>query len=352
MKNLVFYSLLAAGLVAAASCQKNIRPDSESSEPCSLNVHFDNIPTRVSGLPAANEKNIKDVQIFVFNSRTQKLDAAVRESGMNVSSGSYTMSTKLNCTRGQRQVWAVVNAPVNYVDGNEADRVSSVEQLRSLTTRLTDNKPDALVMVGAVAEDFDEAEESVVVPVERICAAVVIESITNDMLVPAYQRPGMVKITGAYLMNVPSLQKLDKSLSAGSLPKTDWISANVKSGDSVQLSLTADRYSSNVLDYGKKWENVSTFYSYPNDCTADPKEVWSPSKSVLVVEAEVDGQACIYPVRLGTLMSNHKYMVNLTIRHMGCDPSEPWKKIEFTDMTASINVIDWETGTPSINETI
>ena len=66
--------------------------------------------------------------------------------------------------------------------------------------------------------------------------------------------------------------------------------------------------------------------------------------TTLVVEATVAGQECIYPIRLGELKSNFKYEVSLTLKHIGGDPSNPWKKVEFTDLGASIKVIDWTSG--------
>lgn len=349
-KTLILMSLLVASLSCTKIEEKSLVQGGEDR--CSLTVSFDNLSTKVIGKPTADETNIKDVQVFVFDRNTQKLDAAIIQTGLNVSQGSCTLASKLDCTRGPKEIWALVNAPVNHVNGAGEDMISEISQLKNISTRLTDNEADALVMVGSVSLELSESVASALISVERLCAAVVIESITNDILLPAYQTASKVKIKSAYLMNVPNLQVYGKSMSASALKSTDWISPNQKTTDGSQLELTADSYSSPILDYGQKWENVSTFYAYPNDCTADPGSTWSPSRTVLVVEAEIDGQACIYPIRLGALKSNNKYMVNLTIRHMGCDPDEPWKKIEFTNMSASIKVVDWQSGGPSINETI
>ena len=341
-------------LIAAVSCSKSdsySSPDVSASERCFLSVSFDDAGTKVSGQPAADENNIRDVQVFVFDAKTKKLDTSFRETGLNVSAGEYAPSSKLDCTRGTREIWALVNAPLNHVDGAEKDRINDVDQLKSLTTRLTDNAAACLVMSGAQTLELTKANESVVISVQRKCAAIVVESITNDILVPAYQQASKVRICGAYLMNVPGIQKYDGTLGYASFKQADWISANQKSSDSSELELTSDTYPSLVLDYGKSLENLSTLYSYPNDCVDDPKSTWAPSRTVLVIEAEIDGQPCIYPIRLGTLESNHKYMVNLTIRHMGCDPDQPWKKVELTNMSASIKVLDWQTGR-SIDEII
>lgn len=355
MKTLFRFFALCAAVTALASCQKlfNSSSASDKGDTCMLTVSFDEASTRVLGQTEAKEKTIKDVQIFVFNRSTGKLDASLHESGLSAS-GSHTISAPLSCTRGEREVWAIVNAPVNHVDGAESDRISTLDQLKSTSTALTDNSSDALVMVGSSVKTLAGDTENVSVSVHRKCAAVVIKSIKNEMGVPAYQVDGKLKITGAYLLNVPNVQRYDLSIESGTLTAaSNWISPNVKSSDASQLKLTADSYAAadQLLKYGATFGKSSTFYAYPNSATADPASTWSPSRTVLVVEALVDGQACIYPVTLGSLQSNYKYEVNLSIRHIGGDPADPWKKIEFSNLGASITVTDWSTGA-SVTETI
>lgn len=176
------------------------------------------------------------------------------------------------------------------------------------------------------------------------------------MIVPAYQTAGAVKITGVYLLNVPNKQNFtipdsDQTAvgnisSTTLLSKNDWISPTGKTSVQKELLLTSDVYAAadQALEYKAEFSKHSVLYSYPNDATALPADTWAPSVTTMVVEAIVGGQPCIYPVQLGRLHSNYKYEVSLVIKHVGGDPDNPWKKIEFTDLDAIVKVVDWTTG--------
>ena len=347
MKNFfISAGILLASLTVVSSCQKNLLSLSEKvdAQVCHLSVSL-GAQTKVVDQTLSAEKAINDVQVFVFNKTTGKLDAAIHKAGVS-SDGSFSMPDALSCTRGKREVWAVVNAPVNYVDGADADRVTSVSQLKAITTTLTDNSPSNLVMVGSADKELALANESIEVGVRRICAAVVLKSLKNEMSVPAYSVDGAVKITGAYLLNVPSEQNYALDIASSTLGQAKWISATSKTDLAAAKALTVDSYAADIqtVNKGGTFSKISTFYAYPNSCTDLPIDVWRPSVTTLVVEATVAGQECIYPIRLGELKSNYKYEVSLTLKHIGGDPSNPWKKVEFTDLGASIKVIDWTSG--------
>ena len=208
-------------------------------------------------------------------------------------------------------------------------------------------------MVGYADKELTQASEAITVDVKRICASVVLKSVKNEMAVPAYSVDGAVKITGAYLLNVPSEQNYALGIASSTLGQAKWISSSSKTADAAAKALTVDSYAPEIqtVNKGGTFPKVSTFYAYPNSCPDLPVNVWRPSVTTLVVEATVAGQDCIYPIRLGELKSNYKYEVSLTLKHIGGDPSNPWKKVEFTDLGASITVVDWTSGTP-VSETI
>ena len=351
MKNstLIAASFAAAALALLSSCAKQI-PDGQdaATAPCTLTLTLDGIvtaqETKVIGQNIGSESTISDVQILVFNSETGKLDAAKRVAGLSAVTN-YSLTESLECTQGSREIWALVNAPVNYIDGSAADMVTRLTDLKSRTSALTDNTASHLVMAGSAAVTLNAATQNVSVTVSRICAAVVLGTVSNEMYLPAYQQSGKVKITGAYLMNVPNQQKYDLSVSAKTLAQTSWISANTKTSEDAQKLLTQDTYNE-VVAYNGTLSKVSTFYAYPND--ADPSEaaVWSQRATTLIVEAEIDGQSCVYPVQLGQLAANTKYTVTLKLHRMGADPTKPWEQIKFDAVTPLVTVADWTTGAP------
>ena len=119
------------------------------------------------------------MQIFVFKSENGKLDGSLYVDGLNASKD-WTGNTKIQCTYGNREVFALVNAPANYVEGTYA--ITSKAALLNLTTSLKDNAPDAFVMAGNdPVTEFRQPQESVTVSVKRICAAVVLNEVKNDI---------------------------------------------------------------------------------------------------------------------------------------------------------------------------
>lgn len=348
MKNIVSAAGTLMLALALGSCQKLSGPmcSEENGQACSLTLEFTGVDpgTKVLGQEIGKECTMHDVQIFVFNSATGKLDAARRVASLAAVT-QYDFTESIECTQGPREVWALVNAPVNYVDGAASDMVTRLDDLKSRTCTLADNAADRLVMSGNQSVVLNSATQNISISVTRLCASIVLESVTNEMYLPAYQKAGKLRILGAYLMNVPAQQNYEKTLSAKTLPQTSWISTNAKTGDAAQKALTQDVYNE-VVELNQKLGKVSTFYAFPND--ADPSEsaTWSQRATMLVVEAEVDGNPCVYPVQLGVLAANTKYQVSLKIHRMGADPERPWEEIKFDSVTPLVTVADWSSGAP------
>lgn len=346
------FAILAFALTVI-SCDKGpeIPMAFSSSGPCRLSVRVegDGIGdmTKVATQTAANEGAMNDIQVFVFNTSTSKLDVA----------GHITAAVaSLECSQGPREVWALVNSPKDYVSGPDA--IADLASFKSITTRLTDNSAASFVMAGNVRTTLSASTEFVTVNVRRQVAAVCLKSLVNDMYVPAYQQNNKLKITGVFLGNVPGYQKIDSlngedtpsPISAVNIEKSLWISPNVKDADAAKLALTSDSINEYV-QYSQALSKTYTLYSYPNDAPASESEVWSQRATMLVVEALVDGQQCIYPVQLGTLKANTRYEVTLVIHRIGRDDGDWWSPVKFDDVTPVVTVVDWTTGT-SVNEEI
>lgn len=350
MKALCATAVLAASIFML-SCSKVGQGSDISSQETSLSVTLNGLgepATKVAGSQATNEKTVKNVQVFIFNTATGKIDNSFYQSGMDVSSGSFSLPA-IQCTVGPRTVWVVVNGPRNYT---EDENINSLDKLKSITVSLSDNSVDALMMVGSASKTLAAGNDAVGVDVSRLVSAVVLESVSNEMLSEAYK--DKVYITGAYLMNVPGVQKLDGSIaSEGSeSPASSWFSWYAKASGQQPVALLSESISPVKINYGSPYTEPHTFYSFSNNYSAvegvDSKN--AKTSTYLVVECSIDGQACIYPVLLPALVANIKYKVSLTIKHIGSDPDEPWKKIKFSDTVPTITVLPW-TESP-YNETI
>lgn len=348
MKKVFIAMMMAAA--AAVSCQEKIDSvNGTEGEGCELTVKVGG-GSKAEGVVDKADQTIKNVQVLVFakgaTDEASTLDAAVYETVATPSTGgTYTCETKVSCTRGQREVWVIVNANEDYVTGGT---VTSLKDIKAASTVLKDNKVAgaSFVMAGNAALNLSKTQQSVDVNVKRMAAKVVVKNITNNMETPVYQADGMLKITGAFLLSVAGYQVFDNlnvegtpaPVHAADIDEKYWFGKNVAEPEGELLTYTLA--SPSALKYTKSMEDVCTLYAYPNDAEASDEEVWSKRASLLVVGAEVGGETCYYPVQLPVMESNTAYEVSLSIKHKGSP--EPYKPVQFTDVTATVNIVPWE----------
>lgn len=368
MKKFILIAASAAVLLTVNSCQKNgldtkVITEEEPGETVDVSFCLENLDSSVStkATDASLESSIKSVQIFVFRKggvQEGKLDNAVYVSLNSAVSGSYQV-TPFKCTVGDREAWAIVNAPKDYTQS-----VTTLAELKAQTVTLSDNADASgqkLVMVGNVmtAEDgttvvtkFTSGELKVKMKVSRLVAGVRLAKVTNKMQVPSLQNK--VSIKGAYLMNVPGLQRLDGTLKASSpsdIVDANWYARNKKAADGPVVLLVQSENAPVSVSYGDTGIAPEyLFYTMPTDIGGTVADKSSRVESdgnkfrtstYLVVEAKVGDVDCVYPVLLPALEANKKYSVSLEINHIGGDPANPWEKIKFTDFGASISITDW-----------
>lgn len=348
-QSIILVTALAA--VALSSCRKDIQPDlvPSAQEISSLTVNvLGGTPTKASGSQAALDVTIKNAQVFVFNKRTGQVDNAEYRT-FSSTTNSCTMP-QMSCSFGEKEVWAVVNAPKDYV---AEGTIKTLDDLKATTVLLSHNSLDALVMTGSAVKSLSQATETLSLSVDRLVAAVVLKSLRNEMGVPAYR--DSFTLTGAYLMNVPAVQRLDGTIlaSGSESPVSGWNAFYAKAGADEPSDLLVEAITETAVAYETSHETPHTFYSFSNNHNkvAGTDSKTEKSSTYLVVECKVDGTACVYPVLLPQLERNKKYEVSLTVRHVGGDPSRPWDKIVFSAFTPSVTVSDW--GTPvAVTETI
>lgn len=339
---LPFLSAISA-LVLLASCAEKVNTAYEG--PVALTVslscptHTADINTKVSGDQSVNDVTIKDMQVFVFDQASGQIDNCARQMFSPAKTSSATLSEAMNCTSGVKEVWALVNWPVDLTTSGAA--VLSVTDLKSRTANLSDNAADALIMTGSVSsQDFNAPVKAVSVPVSRLCAAVVLKSVVNQMLVPSYQ--DKVSISGAFLMNVPAVQRVDGSIEASSSasPTDHWMGFYAR----PTSALLNESFSATPIAYGTSPATQHTFYTFSNNFSGVLGNGSEKSSTYLKVEIVVNGQTKYYPVLLPALERNKKYEVTLTINHISniTDPAS-WALVSGTSLNATVSVSDWTT---------
>lgn len=355
MKNLHLIFALSVLLVSCSRQDSNINVDKgPDAGDCLLTVNLSDgrDRTKVASQSAGNETVINNVQVFVFRggegSDSGMLDVCASAGFPNSlvgENGSYD-KLKLKCTAGTREIWAVVNDATDRTAKGAG--VMCKSDLLALTSELKDNGPTRLFMIGSTTEELRSGSAEVSVRVRRVCASVILESVTNDFIAPAYQATGMFRVKSCYLMNVPAMTNFGQSVKSASLTDQKyWYARMGAETSSPQKDLIFDRMDPSVeVNYGSACRTAHTFYSYPNSCEFSRDNSWCPRATMLVVEAELrNGESwdtCYYPVVLESLESNRQYRVNLTVKRPGSnDPNDP---VEFTDMVPVITVDDWDSG--------
>lgn len=318
-----------------------------------LKVSLGNPPgTKVAAQTLVNERMIRNVQIFVFRagSGTDAGNLEISASSgfdgeMEVGSGAYSGLT-LKCSTGEREIWAVVNDSADRTVGPDA--VATKTELLALRHELKDARSDKLLMVGGVTRTLQMGTEEVELPVRRLAASVILESVKNDFLSPAYQKNGTFRVEDCYLINVPGRTDFGGTLEASTLQEEDWYARMGAETGSPRGELVYDHPETpKIVDYGSSDTTPHTFYAYPNNCEFSEDASWSPRATLLVLEASLfngaDWVKYYYPVALtGGLSSNKQYRVSLTIHRPGS--SDPNKPVRFDEVTPVVQVSDWDGG--------
>ena len=309
MKKSIF--AFAAALVALVACNKNeatpMQPQNqlETLEPCELTVGICGAMTKATAVTTENEAKVNNLQIFVF--RGDDLDA--------YASVDNAKELTLSCTAGEREVYALVNAPDYSAVPGKAALLAKVSELSA-------NSLTNFEMVGSKSVTLPQAS-TVSIDVNRIASRVVLKKITRNFTSAALQSLDFT-IDAIYLINVAGNTSYD-------LTKAPAAWYNVAKNNNELASLLYDAPASAVAN-GQSYIPVHTFYGYPNDLAVNTTR--------LVIETTLGTTKYYYPINLPAMESNKSYEIEeVTITRPGSDnPDEP---VSFADASFSINVIDW-----------
>ncbi len=271
-----------------------------------------------------DESGINDLQLFVFR------EDGVIEAYQTAESSRIT----LDCTAGEKEFIAVVNAP-------DLSHVQSRSQLMSESSALADNSPGDLVMCGSATGNVPsnaggDAETDVSITVSRLVARVSVRKITNAITAPAYSSLPL-SVKAIYLSNVAGDCRYMSSVTPGT-----WLN---KMGARTDLpSLLSSGTLSGSIANGSSYSTAHYFYCYPNPVASDSSaETWSPRQTRLVVETQLGGKTYYYPVTLPGIEANHTYDIEeLKITRLGS--SSPDVPVDISDVAVSITVKPWDKG--------
>jgi len=336
--------LLSLAACLAAGCGK-MPAETPAAADSSLTVMLDGLPG--DGLTKATtgttaENTLNNLTLYVFDANGM-LDRSHTCTAAEIKAKKATFSIKT----GTKTVYAVANMSEGMAAA--ANAKYRLQDLTAVPYALSDNAPASLVMRGSKEKVAVTASAggSATVNLVRGVARVSLNSVKNTLPAPY----GTVKLAHAFLCNVVG-KYLTQEATRGHVKKqvigTGTYEAECKDltfktlGEEVALGGTAS--------YKDKF-----FYAFPNALTTPNNgfnTTFSPTATVLMVVVTIRNTNYYYPVPLsGGLAENTEYKVDLTLSGLGNPESDPFARIEKGDLTATVSVSAWTTGT-GISEVI
>ena len=308
-----------AAVFGTMSCKKDNVPsmnhgnanpvDGERTE---LTVGVATGMTKSTTITADDEVKVNNLQVFVF--RGDALDAY----GVADNASTVTVS----CTKGNREVYAVVNAP-------DLKGIATKTDLLAAKSALSDNDESNFVMIGKTNADLP-SELPVNVEVDRIVSKVVLKTV-NRAFTSAALAALNFSIDEIFITNVAG----DVNYGLTDNP-VDWY--NKMDYNSEMAMFTHDAPAASVVNE-EAYSTQHTFYCYPNKAADSDATSWSPRRTRLVLKTTLGTDTYYYPVTLPELENNKSYELELTITRPGSD--SPDNPVSFADCTFSISVKPW-----------
>lgn len=327
-------TILAAIAAAAslASCSKEQGPELGADAQLYVTVSSGAL-TRATGVVSNDkdgESKVNAFQIFVFNSKDGSLDGYKAAESAELA----TLSANVDCTSGQRDVYALVNAEVLSVSG-KADFLKKVSELASTTAT-------SFEMIGHVSKDITGLT-SVEIPVDRFASRVVVKKITNKLIAGKD-----MKLEGIYLSNVAGDTDYALSGKAGYTVKTWYNKMGYDADPQGHFSLEGFCHDalSGTLAVNGSHDTAHYLYAYPNDNAPADGGSWSARATKLVIKVSVDGQVYYYPIQFSEKMdANKSYEIEeISISRLGnkdTDQDPEDKPLESDVVSFVISVKDW-----------
>lgn len=327
----IFLFCAALAAFALTGCNKELGPKGRVPDGSSVEVtvSINGTVTKATGTSYSNESKVNSLQVFVFNGGEREAYRSVRGA----------MQALVPATAGEREVWAVVNAP-------SLEDIMSLDGLKSALSAFSDNAIDSFVMTGSVKAELTDGG-NVPVDVRRIVSRVSIAKISTDL--KDYRENYSVRVEGIYMINVAG----DSKYEVGGEPAA-WIN-KLGHADISYDALLYDAVSGVTVSNGHPYEAEHAFYPYPNihpeqGETQDFADDWNPRGSILVIEATMfqgpedsEGIHGYYPIVLPALERNKTYTIQeVCITRLPGD--KPYKPIETGETQVTITVHDWEVG--------
>jgi hypothetical protein len=352
MKNLCM--LLPAAVLLAAGCSRLPGAEVPGTE-SELTVNLSGIPESKATPGTDAENAVNNLSLYVFDA-----DGMLDIVHACTTDEIGRKSAKFPVKTGVKTVYAIAN-----MNGSLASRVNAkylLSDLETVSYALSDNQTSGLVMRGSMSSVSVSAASGGAASVDLVrgVARISLNSVKNNLPAPY----GTVKIVHAFLCNAVGNQNLKGNASPDPASfvnrdatrghvRTQVIGTGSNAAECAELtfhSLGDDIASGGTKTYGNRF-----FYAFPNALTSPNNgfsDPFTPTATVLMTVVRIKDRNYYYPVVLkGGLAANTEYKVDLTITGLGNKEDNPFAKIDKAELTATVQILPWTTGTP-VSETI
>lgn len=306
----------AALLLSGSACTRlEPAPEHSADRSAVLSIRLEDPGATRAGADTYNTKTIADLTVLAFH------PDGTLDSGGRTAENSLTL--QLTPETGKR-IYVLVNSPASTAT---LSRESDVKALKtSLSAHTSGHFP--MAWSGTVSIS---GNQNLDIEAARLATQVRIDKITNrsghDLTVRA------VYLTNAATDGVPWF-------SPDSYTPSAWSNKMRYVSSSLDPYLYESVKSGKIAD-GKALSRTFVFFACPNPTAQDTfAGSWTPRKTRLVIEAEMEGVTYWYPFTLDNLLSNHRYVItNLNITRPGSvHPDIP---VDPRDLQVSAVLASW-----------
>lgn len=306
---MLFLSAIMLNLTIA--CQKSIVQTNDAESSAALTqVKFKLSDPRLKSVNTNDEDAVNNLQIFVFNT----------DGNLEAYSSEDATSLSLTCTTGEKDVYAIVNAPA-------LNAVYTLQQLKESVSELADNQMGNLVMSGTKHVELS-ANATVEVEVSRLVAKITLSEIKTEFTLQQHKDLEF-RILSVHLQNVPTQQLYcDGNYTSHrcSLTSLDADAPEVTYKDAQNTLLPPDQLLNTAY----------TMYSYSTITAGNTEAV------KLILKTSLGGAIYYYPVELPALQSNNAYTVSLKITRPGA--LSPEVEVDSNTLSSAVDVKPWGDG--------
>jgi hypothetical protein len=341
--------LLCAAAIFAAGCSRLPAADPPGTE-SELTVNLCGLPDTKATPGTDAENAVNSLSLYVFDA-----DGMLDIVHACTSDEIGRKTAKFPVKTGVKTVYAVAN--MNETVASRANATYLLSDLEAVSYSLSDNRPSGLLMRGSMPSVAVSAASGGAASVDLVrgVARISLGSVKNNLPAPY----GTVKVVHAFLCNVVGNQNLKGNAAAdpASFLNRDATRGHVRSQvigtgsntaecpDLTFCTLGDDIASGATKTYGNRF-----FYAFPNALTTPNNgfsEPFTPTATVLMTVVRIKDRNYYYPVALkGGLAANTEYRVDLTVSGLGNKEDDPFAKIDKGELTATVQVLPWTTGTP------